>query len=245
MENALYRKNVFKTLSIKPAKDGVKYAARNTARINLLHAGTGFATEVMEFTVGLSSYILDGRLTKEAKDNAFEELGDIGYYLMVLAKTLKIKPPTSKRKLKLIGTPSRAILDLLSKAEEVLSLQKKVYYGVKLKEVKAVDGKTLIRVDAEAQKAVDAKRAEDMKKPVAEAYELYFKIVYSLFGVTPSAIYAGNIAKLAHRYPDGFFTTVSANAVKDTPKEVAVAKEAAAKSTKKVAKPKTQLKAVA
>ena len=168
--------------------------------------------------------------------------------------TLGIDPSTFTGLVRLDGEESAGKsvnFPKLKGFQRLISLRKEVQRTVELwkPDIVVIEGyaygKTLVRVDAEAQKAVDAKRAEDMVKPVTEAYELYFKIVYSLFGVTPSAIYAGNIAKLSHRYPDGFFTTVSANAVKDTPKEVAVAKEAAAKSVKSKAKPKTVLKAVA
>ena len=265
MDNVTYRKNVFKTLSIKPAKEGVKYAARNTARINLFHATTGLATECMELVKGLTPYILEGKVSAEAKDNAFEELGDVGYYLNVLAKTLKLKAPSSTKKVKLVGTRAKALLDLLGHAETLLSIQKKVFYGLKTKDIvknvaaspakglkpaQEAHAKTMQVLDAEAQDAVDVARAAAMLEPLNAAIGVFYALCFDMFNVAPAAVYAGNIAKLAHRYPEGFFEVAKANAVKDTGTEVKKAKAAAAvvdsaakaETKPKAAKPKAPSK---
>jgi len=236
MKTTTYRANVFKTLAVAPAKLGLKHVARNTHRTNLFHACLGIATEAGELLQGMTPYLLEGKATQEAKDNAFQELGDLGYYLIVAAKMLKVHVPGSGKKIKLVGTRGLALLTLNGIAVDILGQAKKYMYGVALKdfqraERKAPNGAVLppkvVKVpDLEAQAVMDTEREATLATLVASALDLYFRLVYDMFGQPPEGVFAGNIAKLAHRYGDGFFDQDKALADKDTATEVEKAKAA-------------------
>ena len=208
MENSVYKSNVFKTLSIKPAKLGLKYVSRNTSRTNVMHACLGMVTEAGELIQGLTPYILGAsKLTDPMKVNAFEEMGDIGYYMMVLAKTLKIKLPTSSKKVRLKG---------------MTNMSKKVFYGPVM--TTATREKTITNlnpdgtvaglekvnetyevINAESTQALYAERDALVVGYMNELVPLYWALCFDMFEVPPSHVFVGNIAKLSKRYGEGFF----------------------------------------
>lgn len=239
MDNATYRKNVFKTLSIKPAKLGLKLVSRNTNRTNIFHTSTGVATEGAEFVIGLTPYLLGiSKLTDAMKSNAFEEMGDLGYYITALAKCVKAKLPGSGKRLKLKGmTRSEAVMQLFAATAEIGDLAKKTFYGPKMVEVErvkvvnevdasgAVVGKSQVSVKT---MAIDVEKTNELfDSRVARIKEilevkivpLYWALCYDLFEVPPSNVYVGNIAKLSKRYGEGFFTLAEAED-RDTDAEI-------------------------
>ena len=224
MENSVYKSNVFKALSIKPAKLGLKYVSRNTSRTNVMHACLGMVTEAGELIQGLTPYILGAsKLTDPMKVNAFEEMGDIGYYMMVLAKTLKIKLPTSSKKVRLKGmTRSAALLELLSLCVSMSNMSKKVFYGPVM--TTATREKTITNlnpdgtvaglekvnetyevINAESTQALYAERDALVVGYMNELVPLYWALCFDMFEVPPSHVFVGNIAKLSKRYGEGFF----------------------------------------
>lgn len=230
MELNLYRKNVFKTLSVKPAKLGLRTVSSNTKRTNVMHCATGFHTEVSEFVVGMAGVITGAsRLTDEIKLHLFEELGDALYYTTVLARELKVKLPASTKKVKLKDmTRSAAAMQLLGYASKVGDLAKKNFYGPKMKagevpkftytDVKDADGKVIetlqkpkeyFVVDKEATEALFTERHAKIAALLEQAVPLLWALSFDLFGVPPSDVMAANISKLSKRYGEGFFTLES------------------------------------
>lgn len=231
MELSLYRKNVLKTLSVKPAKLGLRSVASNTHATNIMHCSIGFHTEISELVVGASAYILgSSRLTDAIKLNLFEELGDALYYTTVLAKELKIKLPASTKKVKLKDmTRGGALLTLLSLATDIGDLAKKNFYGPKMMagaepkftftDVKDADGNVIevlktpheyYVVDKAATEALYSERYAKISAALEQAVPLMWALSFDMFGVSPSAVMAGNIAKLSKRYGEGYFTLESA-----------------------------------
>lgn len=162
MDNAKYRKNVMKTLSIKPAKAGLKLVTKKTPRMNVFHAVFGIATEVMELVGGLAPYVSGAsKLTDQMKVNAFEECGDIGYYVAVAAKFLKVKVPGSGKKVKFKGmTRTEALLEMVKVSGHMLDLAKKYMYGPVVTKTDGTREKKVYDLDANGQKiqtGVDAK----------------------------------------------------------------------------------------
>lgn len=224
MENSVYKSNVFKTLSIKPAKLGLKYVSRNTNRTNVMHACLGMVTEAGELIGGLTPYILgSSKLTDAMKVNAFEEMGDLGYYMMVLAKTLKIKLPTSSKKVRLKGmTRSAALMEVLSLCVSMADMSKKVFYGPVM--ATATREKTITNLNPDGTTAGVEKVNETYEvinvEETAKLYTsrdaivvermntlipLYWALCFDMFEVPPSHVFVGNIAKLSKRYGEGFF----------------------------------------
>jgi NTP pyrophosphatase (non-canonical NTP hydrolase) len=181
MDLATYRKNVFKTLSIKNAKEGMRKVARRTPTTNIAHAIVGLSTEVGELLEGLQPYLLGFQFTDELKRNAREELGDISYYTVVLCKMLKIKMPTSTKKVALKGmTPTKALLTLHKISNDLLDQYKKSFYG----------------------RDMDVQLIAEIAQPLPN---LLYAIHFWMFHEPIASTMAGNIAKLAARYPEGTF----------------------------------------
>lgn len=227
--NAEYRRRVFLTLSQKPAKEAVRRLAPNTKQVNVTHAVIGINTEIGETIKGLLPYLTGAsQLKDDFKPNAMEEIGDTLYYVFVLAKVLKVKTPALSKKVKLKhGTLTEAILTMSVHATDMLDQVKKTFYGVEVKTVHVPEGPGKVRVakegggfdvveqvipahdeeqyDKDATMAAFDKRNEKIAKSLEAFIELLWPVVYTLFDQTPEVIAQGNSAKLAKRYPDGFF----------------------------------------
>lgn len=131
MDNGTYKKNVLRTLSVAPARLGLRLMTRNTARMNVFHAVIGMASETMELQGGLKDYVTGAsKLTDGMKLRAFEEAGYLTYYLTVISKFLKVKVPGSGKKVKLKSmTRTEALMGLVVIAGDMLDLAKKYMYG--------------------------------------------------------------------------------------------------------------------
>lgn len=251
MESNLYRKNVMKTLSVKPAKLGLALVSRNTELTNVFHAVVGLKTEVDELMKALRPYILGEQLSKLGKENIQEELGDAGYYLSVLAKVLKAKSISGKKKVKLQGTMTARLLDFNDLSGDMLDLVKKSFYGPKMvlreKEIRnPATGekslKTLPVLDKGAEKLVWDERKSKIKSLLELSMLLHAELCLALLGTTTAPVNAGNIAKLVKRYPEGFFEMES-QVVRDTDSEMVAQGEAtAAASAPKLPKVKALTK---
>lgn len=214
MEASQYRKNVMKTLSVKPAKLGLSLVSKNTEQTNLMHACIGVQSEVSEFLLAMSGFIRGDQLSKVNKTHVMEELGDIDYYLTVLSKTLKVKQISSKKKIKLSGTLLNKMLELLEVSDAILDLAKKTFYGPVMTEVlkELRNPKTggtvekLVKVtNKEAQASVLLARKEHLKTLVEKAMEINAALSYAILEQPIGPVRDGNISKLAVRYPAGFF----------------------------------------
>lgn len=228
MDNATYRRSVFTTLSGKPAKAGLRRTASNTNRTHLLHATVGINTEIGELFTGLQAYIAGEQITNDMRTYALLEMGDAGYYMVVAAKVTKTKLPGSGKKVKLKGqTLTQALLKLLEHSTNMLDLLKKTFYGPVMKEVPTVattkkvrqkqpDGTfamvevqvpagTTFVVDPEATDKQEAERLVLYKAELEKFIELFWAVSYTLFNEPPATVFKANRAKLAARYPKGFF----------------------------------------
>ncbi|QZI85721.1 hypothetical protein CPT_Summit_065 [Stenotrophomonas phage Summit] len=195
MKNPLYRKNVTATLSVKPAKVGLRQMLRKQKTLNLGHALVGLGGEIGEVVLALTPFVLGAsQLNADLKAKARPEFGDVLYFTFVAGKMLKAKLPASTKKVKLKGyTISEAVLKLNEFGTLFVGQYKKVYYGLELDEAK-----------------------------IAELYgefvELLWAVIYTLYGEGPAAIMEENIAKLAAKYPDQVFSTEAALAGEEAKK---------------------------
>jgi hypothetical protein len=165
---------------------------------------------------------------EQMKVNAFEECGDIGCYLSVISKFLKVKLPGAGKKVKFKNvTRTQAAHQLVVLASQILDIQKKYLYGPVMTEAKVVrtkkvydlspDGeklKTFTPVteeilqpvpDKEATKALWEERDSKCRVMVEEFAQTYWAFVYETFGVPPANVNVANIAKLQERYKDHKF----------------------------------------
>ncbi|ATS92321.1 hypothetical protein DLP05_066 [Stenotrophomonas phage vB_SmaS_DLP_5] len=195
MKNPLYRKNVTATLSVKPAKAGLRQMLRKQKTLNLGHALVGLGGEIGEVVLALTPFVTGAsQLTTDLKAKARSEFGDVLYFTFVAGKMLKAKLPASTKKVKLKGmTISEAILKLNEYGTLFVGQYKKVYYGLELDEAK-----------------------------IAELYgefvELLWAVVYTVYGEAPAPIMEENVAKLAAKYPGQVFSTEAAQAGEEAKK---------------------------
>lgn len=202
MKNPLYRKNLMATLSVKPAKAGLRQMLRKQKTLHVGHAFIGLGAETGEVIETLTPFICGAsQLNSELKQKARPEFGDVFYYTYLAAKFLKVKVPSSTKKVRLKGmTITEALLKLSADGSDFVGMYHKMYYGLAIDEEKA--------------------------KAKLEAFiSLLWGIVYTLYNEPPAAILEENIAKLAQKYPGQVFSTEAALAQEQ--KEAAEASQSA------------------
>lgn len=233
MDSATYTRNALKTLSQGPAKLGMKFVARNKVHLNVFHTITGIHSELGELVTALGSYIVGAaKLSEPMKMHAAEECGDVLYYVATAARTLKVKMPSSTKKLRFKGiTRSQALIDgpdsLLGLSSRMADLVKKNFYGPVMvekevereKKVFDLDGegkvletftmkKETVKAMVEDKDATEAKwqeREHAIAAMLSQFIELFWAFCFETFEFTPNVLMDGNIAKLQKRYPQGFF----------------------------------------
>lgn len=197
MKAAEYRKYVAGKVSPpKQSKGGIRAMMRTLKLLNIGHGIEGFAGEVGELQQGLHDYLTGAsQLREDMKTNAREELGDASFYLLgMLAKELRLKIPSTTKKVKLDGTLTSNILLLGHLGTDLLDAHKKRRYGLHY---------DIERMQERAQLAVT----------------YLYGICYSMFGEPIEQILVENQAKLDARYKAKAVAAEAAN--RDLGKEAA------------------------
>lgn len=240
MDTNQFKGNVIKTLSQKPARAGLRHLAGNQVRTNIAHCITGFADEVSELFGAMRGYILGEQFSDQMRKDATEEFGDIAYFLVTLAKQLKVKVPSAGKKLKLEGTRLAAMLDLQADAQYMLDLQKKYYYGVQTKDepyeagvrkLKGVDtpypAGTRKVLDKDAQRDYDEAFQKKIAERLPQALDKFQRLVFDTLQQPLGFIFDTEMAKLQVRYPNGEFDMRSQEERKADREKAALEKKAA------------------
>lgn len=183
MDSATFKRDVFRTVGVKTAKFGLRNTARSNADANLFHGIMGLNTEVAGMLLGLQPYLLGFQLNKELLQNAFLSLGGVGYYTVMVAKTLKVKVPGAGKKSKLKAmTPTEALLTLDQLAGDMLYAAMGVFHA-----------------------------GEVTKPDAAVAIEQFMKVLwpvaYDLLGVPMSEVFENYVERIGPAYPPGLFGT--------------------------------------
>ena len=219
---AAYRSAVVKTLPTKLAKAGMRRVAQNSARANIMIAAVTLASEMGELVTVMTPYLLEGRLPPGGLDNAKDELGDIGYSLVALAKVLKVKVPGNGKKLKLVGTRGKAVLDLSAICERILAVEKRVFYNIAQKTEK-VGEKNRTTVDVALQTAKEEVNNVEQRELLAKAIDLYYRLVFDMTGEPPAAVMGRNFAKLKALHGEAMFAPKPK--VAEAPKKTVIGKK--------------------
>lgn len=228
MKTDLFLKNSMKTLSSRPAQIGLRYTAANLKRTHMFHASVGMLDEMVEVFDLLQGYLSgSAQWDPSLIPRVTDELGDVGYYMVILARQLKVSLPASTRNVRLrkLGvTQTEAMYEMLKLSGTIVSqYKKKVFYGP----VMAPTGKgtpqgvAKVTVDRKATVMADAVRDAKARLALTQFVPLYWGVVHALLNVTPSEVFDKIITKLALRYPDGTFDLGDVNN-KDTEAEAAV-----------------------
>lgn len=181
MDTPVFKKNVFRTLSVKSAKYGLRNIASNTQSTNVVHGILGLNTEVGGLLQRLQPYLLGFQLNNDALQSAFEGLGGVLYFTVILAKTLSIKIPGSGKKVHLQDlTKTEAILRLNTLSSDLM------YHTMDM-----VHGEDL--------------GIPSITKTVEEVLAVLWPLTYDLVGVTPSMVMEDYSNRLAAGLPTGLF----------------------------------------
>jgi hypothetical protein len=183
MDSATFKRDVFRTVGVKTAKFGLRNTARSNADANLFHGIMGLNTEVGGMLQGLQPYLLGFQLSPELLQNAFLSLGGVGYYAVMVAKTLKVKVPGAGKKSKLKDmTPTEALLTLDQLAGDLLYAAMGVFHS------------------GEVSKADAAVAIEQFMK-------VLWPVAYDLVSVPMSDVFENYVERIAPAYPVGLFST--------------------------------------
>jgi hypothetical protein len=208
-----FRKSVGKTLTTKSVKTAMRVASRNTQRTQIAQAAVALKGDTGRLIQNMGQYLLGLQATQEMKDGAFQTLGDIGYDLTVLARTLKVKLPSSTKKSKLVGTRSAALLQFDSLTTELLrQVEVGVFGSPKMTSIKkmvtnpskggAKEERDVDVVDVEADKAAEAERQTQMKSFLSGAIDVYWRLCFDVTGKAPAAVLDAKFARMKAQYPN-------------------------------------------
>jgi hypothetical protein len=214
MKFGTYRNVAMKSVNVRAAKNGLRLLAKSTPStveckaIVGLNLGLGLLVRVT------TPYLLGDQLSNDVRAQSLDALADVGYNLVLLARTLKVKLPTSTKKVKLVGTVSLGILTLAGMAYRLLDYVDGVFIGPAMKSVEKEivlpneGGKKELRVvsvvDREQENADEKERQEQVKAMFTPIIDQYWKLVYSLTGQTPEAAFTISETALRMKSPELF-----------------------------------------
>lgn len=194
-----HRRKALKTLSLKPARIGLRTVVRKQLTTDILHLVIGLSTEMSELMMCYQPYFAGYQLNTIDKTNAVEEFGDLLYYANTLSHRLKVTMPRYGINAEKNPWHGKVWTDILislnTEVGNLLDQCKKVFYGkeMNLDEMRVIHTNIMTLLDAAC----------------------------AITGEKPAVIMAANIAKLAKRYPEGFFDT-NAQAARDKEAEATV-----------------------
>lgn len=198
-----HRRKALKTLSTKPARAGLRGVTKFQLKTDILHLVIGLSTEMSELLLCYQPYFSGHQLAEIDKTNAVEEFGDLLYYANTLSQRLKVKMPRYGVKAKANPWHGKRWTDILislnTEVGNLLDQCKKVFYGkeMNLDEMRVIHTNIMTILDAAC----------------------------AITGEKPGVIMEANIAKLAKRYPEGFFDT-NAQAARDKAAEASTVEAA-------------------
>lgn len=186
MDSASFKRNVFRTLSPKTSKAGLRGVARTTPGVHIMYAITGLNTEVGALMESLKPFVLGFQLNSAMKQDAFLAFGGVSYFAVMLAKVIKAKVPGSGKKVHLHGlTKTEALLKLNSLSNDLMY--------------------TTMRVFRNEEWDLD-----EIKAQTEEVLQVLWPLIYDLLGVAPALIFEDYCARLAPGFPEGLFSVEEA-----------------------------------
>lgn len=212
MQIGTFRRNVGKTLAVKATKTALRTVSKNTARTTIAQATVALKGHTGQLLQATGQYLLGAQASQEMKDAAFVVLGDIGYDLTILARVLKVKLPSSTKKIKLVGTRSAALLQLDGLTTNLLlQVEKGAFVGPKMTTVKkmvsmpqkggAKEERDVDVVDAEADTTSEIERQTEMKSFLAGAIDVYWRLCFDIFSKSPESVLDAKFARLKAEFP--------------------------------------------
>jgi hypothetical protein len=213
MKIGMFRRVVAKTLIPKRIKIAMRTTSKNTVRTLLARSTVALKVHTGQLLQTTGAYVLGAQQTQEMKDHALLDLGNIAYDLTVMARTLKVKLPSSTKKIKLVGTRGAALLQLDSLATNLLHTVEGGLFDtppmVTVKKMVPMPQKGGVKeerevrvVDAEADEAAEATRQNQMRSFLSGAIDIYWRLCFDLLGEPPAGVLEAMATRLKADYPE-------------------------------------------
>lgn len=218
MQIGTFKRHVSKTLTIKGTKTALRTVSKNTARTHIAQATVALKGHTGRLLQVTSQYLLGMQSTQEMKDESFVTMGDIGYDLTSLARVLKVKLPSSTKKIKLVGTRSAALLQLDSLTTNLLiQVEQGAFTAPKMTTVQkmvsmpqkggAKEERSVEVVDSEADAAAEAERQTEMRSYLSGAIDVFWRLNFDIFSKAPAAALEAKFARMQQEFPNVAFDT--------------------------------------
>lgn len=232
MKSETFKKNVLKTMTVKSVKLGMRVASKNSTRTVLATATVGLKRDVGNLIRGLSQYVLGMQMNQGMKEAALLNMGDVGANLVVLAKVLKVKVPTSTKKAKLAETRTAALLQLDGASTDMLAIvAESVFTAPKMVTVKKMvvmptkggikEERDVQVIDSEADKAAETARVAQLKTLLESAVDVYWRLCFDIFGIAPAEVFKNKLGRMKEMNPSIDFQMVDPEPKKKQIKDAA------------------------
>lgn len=221
MQIGAFRKNVMKTVMVRPAKLALRVSAKDSTRTNVANSVVSLKAHTGLLLQELGPYVLGEQMTQEMKNDAQGVLGEIGYDLTVLCRVLKVKMPSSTKKIKLVGTRTAGLLQLDGLTTNMLAVvQRSIFVGPALTKVTktvvlpkkggAKEERQVNVVNVAVEKEIETARREEIRSLLAQAVNLYWRLCFDIYAAPPATIFESKFKAMQKDYPGTEFDTTVA-----------------------------------
>lgn len=176
----------------KTVKEGIRQTLRKQKLVHLTNSILGLRVEAGQLMNDLQPYVLGAQLQDGMRVKACADLGRLLAHASNAAKLLKVKVPSSHKKVK----PTATITGLLVRMDSVAGTLLQDYYEV-------YQGKTL--------------DVEKIKTHLSELMPLIQQFSWAALNTSLAEVMASHVKTISGNYPDGFFNPPPKKAAPKSP----------------------------
>lgn len=217
MDTKDYKRNVYKILSPKTAKEGFRAITRKRRDVNVATSVLGLSAATNAFLRNVSPFISPGIQMNDALRAGIKaDMGPMLQHAVALSKILKAKVPSSHRKIKPKVMPTHQIMEIARLGGEILDTFLAAVNSARVvpltpEEIKALPAPKPV---AEGKKAKAPKTEKFVSDPVnvellKTQLGAYLAAIYEFSWLVLNAPVADamdvHIIKLVPSFPKGFF----------------------------------------
>jgi hypothetical protein len=223
-----FKRDAYKVLDAKAAKEGIKSTIRKARGANLVHSVMGVREAAGRLMVDFNPFILGFQLNDQMRLRARDAVGDLLLHAVNVAKLTKGKVPPAQRKIKPKSTATMLLTEIDRVSAELLSTLFLVQTPEKVEEV-AKKVKVKLPDGSAAEKMVKSSKVVPPALDVAKLANLATHLLSSVYEFT-WAVYqrpavefmAAKVEQMVPKYPKGFFALPPKKVTSNLPKKGAV-----------------------
>lgn len=245
----VFRKNAIKLMSAKEIKKSLRFNGKSNLRVLLAKAATNIVIDSNALVADLSMYMLGFPFTQEIKDKAEAGMQNLGLSIVTMARILKVKTPSSTRKMKMAGTRGANLLILIDSSADLLEVTRAFTFdktsSITVKRMINIPGavngapkkeeREVEVVDEEKEAAHFENHQNTLKSILENMIVIYWKLCFDMFAEGPAFLFAKKLKQLQVENPEIKFeltektTEPKAKEVKvpevKTPKKITIKKK--------------------